>query len=378
MPQEPDRNSDDTRRLVSFAQNAEDIVLYRALGHIQGGFFVDVGANEPTHDSVTKLFYDRGWTGINIEPQVSCYENLCGERPLDINLNLGVGSAPGDLTLWVVPEAKAMSTFSPEQAGRLRDMGYHTRPTTVEVATLAEVFTRHVGERTVDFLKVDVEGLEEEVLGTFDWAHWRPRVVVVESYPEIAPWEERLRASGYQRTLWDGINLFFVRDEDAEIIGARLRQPATVVLDRFDPWLYVQQIERAQTRLAALLVDNLRGEFDARSDRLDENMAAATTLGEVLGKRPDVVEHFGGPPGADISALLIWASNPERAQEPHGRDLLPYASVYRKLSFASPNRQAGRARAGAPYGRRLYGRAKQALPAPVRRRFRDLKRRLGR
>jgi len=374
MPEEPDRTTDRSRRLVSFAQNAEDIVLHRALGHLDGGFFVDVGANEPTHDSVTKLFYERGWSGINIEPQVSCFENLVRERQRDVNLNIGVGSTAGELTLWVVPEAKAMSTFSPEQAERLRGMGYQTRPTTVEVKTLVDVFADHVGNRTVDFLKVDVEGLEEEVLGTFDWSRWRPRVVVVESYPEIAPWEERLREAGYQRTLWDGINLFFVRDEDAAGIGERLRQPATVVLDRFDPWLYIQQLQLAQERLSALLADNLRGEFDARSADEAENLAAAMALGEVLSKRPDVLEHFGGPPGADVTAILEWAGSPDRAAEPYGGGLAEHADRYRRLSFAAPSRAVGRAAAGPSFGRRLSSRARQTLPVPVRRGLGKVKR----
>jgi FkbM family methyltransferase len=235
-----------TARMVSYAQNAEDVVLARAFAGERGGFWVDVGANEPTHDSVTRHFYDLGWTGINIEPQIGCFQRLEAERPKDLNLNIGVASAPGNLSFYLVPDAPAMSTFSESQAALLAEMGYRTERSTVEVRTLNDVFAERVGDRQVDFLKVDVEGLEQEVLGTFDFQRWRPRALVVESYPEVAEWEDRLITHGYRRALWDGINLFFVRDEDASVLGKALSQPATIVLDKYDPWLYIEQLRRAR------------------------------------------------------------------------------------------------------------------------------------
>src|SRR3984893_14736644 len=75
---------------VSFAQNYEDVILWRALRHIENGFFVDCGAYDPTCHSVTKAFYDRGWTGINIEPIRSLAQKFANQRPLDINLNIAL------------------------------------------------------------------------------------------------------------------------------------------------------------------------------------------------------------------------------------------------------------------------------------------------
>ena len=73
---------------ISYAQNYEDVMLWRALKHIDKGFYVDVGANDPIIDSVTAAFYERGWRGINIEPMRSYHEHLCAARPLDINFRL--------------------------------------------------------------------------------------------------------------------------------------------------------------------------------------------------------------------------------------------------------------------------------------------------
>ena len=62
---------------ISYAQNFEDIRLWRALKFFENGFYIDVGANDPTHDSVTKAFYDRGWSGINVEPMQNFHDTLC-------------------------------------------------------------------------------------------------------------------------------------------------------------------------------------------------------------------------------------------------------------------------------------------------------------
>jgi FkbM family methyltransferase len=323
--------------MISYAQNAEDVVLARVFGERTDGFFVDIGANDPTQDSVTRHFYERGWHGLNVEPQATCFAALQAARPRDINLNVGVGSSAGRLRFYLVPEAQAMSTFSSDHAELVRRLGYRTEQTDIEVRTLDNVFAEHVGDRAVDFLKVDVEGLEEEVLGTFDWTRWRPRVLVVESSPDVSPWEGRLREAGYQRTLWDGINLFLVREEDAAEMGPALARPATMVLDKYDPWLYVEQLTELRRQLEVLLQHYLVRALQKRAASPDdpEVTAAARALGTVLSERRDVVEHFGAPPDIDLSGLLSWASRgKERIGELYVEPLVSYHSVYAQLASA--------------------------------------------
>ena len=78
----------------SFAQNGEDVVLWRALGYLPKGQWIDVGANDPDSDSVTRVFSDAGWTGINIEPMEPVFSNLCQRRPNDINLRITFSRLP--------------------------------------------------------------------------------------------------------------------------------------------------------------------------------------------------------------------------------------------------------------------------------------------
>lgn len=72
-----------TMTFISYAQNFEDVRLWRALNSFECGFYIDVGATDPAHDSVTKAFYDHGWSGINVEPMQNYYDALRQQRPRD-------------------------------------------------------------------------------------------------------------------------------------------------------------------------------------------------------------------------------------------------------------------------------------------------------
>ena len=78
--------------MISYAQNFEDVVLWRALKNVKNGFYIDVGANHPIGGSVTKWFYEQGWSGINIEPVKSFYDKLCRDRKRDINICKALGN----------------------------------------------------------------------------------------------------------------------------------------------------------------------------------------------------------------------------------------------------------------------------------------------
>src|SRR4051812_6946530 len=104
----------DPKAIPTYAQYNEDIILSALLDDVTKGFYVDVGANYPVIDSVTKLFYDKGWHGINIEPLKSLYDQLAAERPRDVNLQIGLGDKETQLTLVEYKDKPGHSTFSPD------------------------------------------------------------------------------------------------------------------------------------------------------------------------------------------------------------------------------------------------------------------------
>lgn len=198
-------------RFESYAQFLEDMVLYCALKDVDKGFYIDVGANDPTNLSVTKFFYDRGWRGINIEPLPDKCALLAEMRPRDINLCVGLGAEHGKLNLF---EADMGSTFLEEFAAATE----HKR--TKNILTLSEVYDRYCPNQDVHFCKIDVEGYERQVLeGVTDWQKFRPWVFAMEAalpgtnIPCHDKWEDILLAHDYVPAAHIEINRYYV---DAE------------------------------------------------------------------------------------------------------------------------------------------------------------------
>jgi FkbM family methyltransferase len=230
-------------RVVSYAQNGEDMVLRRAFPDRSDGFYVDLGANDPVTDSVTKHFYDRGWRGVNVEPVPEAFAALESTRPEDVNLNVAVGTEHGTVPFYIAPNT-GLSSFSLQH---ILAQGYGEADVTIReipVLPLQEIFDAHVKGRQVDFLKVDVEGAEDAAVLSLDWSRWRPRILVLEAFYFTR--DDVLRNAGYRKTLWDGINSFWVREEDADELATVLSYPASTVLDAYDPWHYVHQILKAR------------------------------------------------------------------------------------------------------------------------------------
>lgn len=230
------------RPMVSYAQNGEDVLLRRALGSLSNGFYIDVGANDPVAHSVTKHFYDRGWSGINIEPG-RVFARLARARPRDVNLQVALSNHRGESTFYEYPEAHGRSTLSEEVAA---SVSFARLERKVPLWTLAEVCRQYV-ERTIDFLKIDVERHEHEVIAGGDWKRWRPRVVLVES-PLTADaeflrrlWEPLLLEADYRFAAFDGINRYYVRGEDAQFLP-HFHLPLCV-LDNFVPHHHVRKYE---------------------------------------------------------------------------------------------------------------------------------------
>ncbi len=242
---------------LSYAQNAEDVPLWRVFGGQSVGFYVDVGASSPD-ESVTRAFSQAGWTGLNLEPLPELFAQVSAARPRDINLAVAASDRRG--TAMLFSAVGGLSTLEPGQSDRLNADGHTTTPVEVPLVPLADLFAEHV-TRTIDFLKVDVEGHELQALAGNDWARWRPRVVLVEATepnsrtPNHHGWEPILLAADYHFALFDGLNRFYVRGEDRDLI-ARLGVPANY----FDDY----QTFAHHTALA----------------RLDAATAAAADLGE--------------------------------------------------------------------------------------------------
>lgn len=221
----------DERAFLSYAQNHEDVVLWRALGHVANGRYVDVGAADPVIDSVTAALYERGWRGIHVEPVPAYAAALLEARPGDVVVACGIGAEAGTRTLTLVADT-GLSTFDSHAAGLARTRHAAVTELRVAVRTLDEVLSEHlvVGD-DIHILKIDVEGLEAEVVAGAELGRWKPWVLVIESTEPNSSrqthgaWEPMVEAAGYRFCLFDGLNRFYVH-EDRDHLAAALSYPA--------------------------------------------------------------------------------------------------------------------------------------------------------
>lgn len=167
---------------LSYSQDGEDMLLRRIFEGRRTGFYVDVGAHHPYRFSNTFHFHRKGWRGVNIDADPQAIEYFRLVRPSDINLCTGIGEVGGMLQFHRFNEP-ALNTFDISLAAdRAALPGYRVvECIDVEVKPLAQVLGETLPDgQKIDFLSVDVEGFDFQVLRSNDWMRFRPEVLLVE------------------------------------------------------------------------------------------------------------------------------------------------------------------------------------------------------
>ena len=191
------------------------------------GTYIDVGAGHPIADNVSFWFYERGWRGIVVEPQAELAGLYGRLRPRDTAVCGLVGRQDGEIDFHVVDRLHGFSTTVEHVARQAKKFGVDYRTVRMPVVTLARLCEQH-GVDEIDFLKIDVEGSEADVLHGGDWRRYRPKVIVIEAVmpgsgePAWGEWEPFLLAKGYRFALFDTLNRFYV----ARGTSGHLRPPA--------------------------------------------------------------------------------------------------------------------------------------------------------
>lgn len=168
----------------SWSQEGEDLIVARFMEPRTTGFYVDVGAHDPFRFSNTAFFHARGWRGLAIEPDPNGADRIRRYRPTDVVVNLGVAQARSEMTFFRFDEP-ALNTFSAAlaQLRQQRDGYKIIEEIKVRVDRLDNILSQHLaGEQKIDFMTVDAEGFDLEVLRSNDWQRFRPEVVVAECF----------------------------------------------------------------------------------------------------------------------------------------------------------------------------------------------------
>ena len=269
---------------ISYAQNFEDVRLWKALSTETECIYVDIGAGHPTDLSVTRLFSERGWRGINVEPGPNA-SLLASERPRDLTLQVAISSRSGEIQFTLrYPHLDLSSIYS--EAETFSDVvDERSENVVVESLTLTELFDHYLQSQEIGFLKVDVEGAEAEVIASNDWVRFRPLVVVIEAIdpatraPSYASWEPMLLAAGYEFAIDDGINRFYSRS-DRPGLRQLLAQPVSPI-DGFFQWPFLEAVQKAaisEERLVAQAHPTLTGlERDRRLKEVEVELKQSRT-----------------------------------------------------------------------------------------------------
>lgn len=318
--------------LISFAQNGEDVVLWRALGHVENGFYIDIGACDPTELSVTRLFYDHGWSGINVEPAREYYERCVAERPRDLNLNAAVTARAGEVRFLNVP-GTGLSTTLDDIATKAASHGFTVEARDVPALSLADVCAKAQRD-TIHFLKIDVEGGEQAVLEGADFQRFRPWVVLVEATVPLsterndAQWRHLLLDAGYEQAYFDGVNLYFVAREHREL-AEKLAIPPNA-LDDYKP----VALHEAEQRVAALSTSLASAEARLQ----DATQAAARELATTR----EALEQERGAVEREQRRRSHLQSQLEELQKQSARSDAQLASLDQLLArMAGPARHSG-------------------------------------
>ncbi len=208
---------------VSYSQRFEDINLLRALGEKTSGFYIDIGAGHPVYDNVSFAFYLKGWSGIAIEPNERLSALAHSIRPRDTNLRMLVGAAKGETDFHLVDDYHGFSTTIASHAKSAQsDFGKGSQAIRMPMTTLADLCAAHA-KGPIDFLKIDVEGAEADVIAGGDWKNYRPKIVLAEALapfsqaPQWDSFEPPLLKAGYSYVLFDSLNRYYVPEEESDI-----------------------------------------------------------------------------------------------------------------------------------------------------------------
>ncbi len=207
----------------SYSQCGEDIIVdyvFKLRGVVKPTY-IDIGAHHPYFLNNTALFYNRGCRGINIEANPQLAENFNIYRPDDININMGIDSELGEKDFYLMLD-NTLSTFSKDECNYLISKGKQFIETKkIKLTTISNILENYFNKQFPDFMSIDVEGMDFQILKSIDYEKASPKIICVEAaeYSPIGAGARRtelidfLAAKGYYEYANTNLNAIMVRKD---------------------------------------------------------------------------------------------------------------------------------------------------------------------
>jgi FkbM family methyltransferase len=211
----------------TYAQHGDDLMLlnlFTLLGiePAEGKlYYMDLGAHHPSTISNTKLLYEWGYRGINIEANPNLIDAFNRERPGDLNINVGIGTLPSQTkaAFYMYSDTSGRNTFSESEVQSLKGVMTVRKEIELDIKTLDQVVSEYCEGKYPVLLSCDIEGSDYEVLKSADFSMSSPIIICVETRRNHTyRMSFMLQEKGYERLCRMGENMFYVRRDYLELV----------------------------------------------------------------------------------------------------------------------------------------------------------------
>lgn len=180
-------NYTDVYSLGSYSQEGEDMILRRIFENKNVGFYIDVGAHHPKRFSNTYYFYKKGWKGINIDAMPNSMKAFDKLRQRDINIEAAISNEKSTLIYYEFNET-ALNGFSKPISLMRNELANYSIVNSYPITTktldeVLDVFSKEI-PKEIDFITIDVEGFDFNVLRSLDLNKYRPSLILIEILSE--------------------------------------------------------------------------------------------------------------------------------------------------------------------------------------------------
>jgi FkbM family methyltransferase len=201
---------------LSYSQSGEDMILDTILCNVKNGFYVDVGANNPFEQSNTHYFYKKGWRGVNIDALPGSMKYFDKVRKYDTNIEAAISNHEKEVTYYMF-KTSFYNTSQVDDVERIKTITPLIGVKKIKPIKLSELFDS-LKIKTIDFMSVDVEGLDFDVLKSNNWDIYKPKVVIIENFAHKLDSEQKdivykfLIDKNYKFYCSTGVNSFFIEN----------------------------------------------------------------------------------------------------------------------------------------------------------------------